>query len=158
MFNKYLAQLMKKLPKFKELNEEEVRRYLSETYISIKFIKENKDDDFGNIDLIRYIQNLANSLESRAIFDANVEDEERRICAFVAAESFALLSDLLEKKQKSIFFLEDDYVFARVEASLLYMVSNFEMNAKSVLAKEISILDGYCLEIEKNIIPNYSSS
>jgi replicative superfamily II helicase len=142
MFDSYAKQLIDKIPKLPGLDHEECRREISKAYIQvikqktgIQSLDEEKEELNKTKKLLR---RLSKTLESHAIFDAingiTISTEEEESCCFVAAEALSLLIELVKAddiNSDDPFVNEVNYM--SIEASLLYMVGGYDINATSVI-------------------------
>jgi hypothetical protein len=144
MFDTYAQELIRQLPELPGLDQKECRRYLSKAYFFILRQKIELDGDITKQDsssfseVVSYLRNLANTLETIAIFDPlngiDIPVNVQRSCAFVAAEALSLLKSLIGTKaveESDLFRLETNYV--AFESALLYMFGGYDVNARSVI-------------------------
>lgn len=97
MFGRGASALFDRLPDLPELESGEARRLLSTAYLDITSAKADAERITGpDAAMTRdYLRRLANAVESHGVFDEHVSADVCSACAFIAAESLALLADLL---------------------------------------------------------------
>ncbi|KYP79596.1 DEAD/DEAH box helicase [Ferroacidibacillus organovorans] len=146
MFDSYAQQLLRQLPDLPGLDSNECRRYLSKAYFyilrqKIQLGEVSAEEDLNSFsEVVNYLRNLANTLETIAIFDSlngvDVPWGVKRSCAFVAAEALSLLKFMISGRaigeETDSFRLESNYV--SLESALLYMFGGYDVNAVSVIA------------------------
>src|SRR5689334_21627961 len=93
MFNRGITQLLAQLPAFEGLDGDSVRRLLTSAYLEGLDLATLAGEDRRR-PLAAQLRRLVTALEVHAILVPGVEEQARRACAFVAAESLNLLSDL----------------------------------------------------------------
>lgn len=147
MYNKYTQELIDNIPELDEFNSVACRRVLTKAYVFITQFKlgaQTQDNITDEIKETKYIlRKLADTMESIAVFDRinglDVPEEVEVACSFVAAEALSLLNTLvsLEKFSEMEDNVKDyfvDYInYTAFEASFLYMISGFDINAKSMI-------------------------
>jgi len=155
MYDDYAKQLIDLIPDLPEIDRDACRRDLSIVYFYIirsrLGIAEN-DNATPDLDSSRLLlRRMADTLESIAVFDrlyGQVQPTEiENACAFVAAESLALLATSLPPIDNELIsdalLLEANYV--SIESALLYMIGGYDSNAASIVRNikipEISVQD-----------------
>jgi hypothetical protein len=130
MFNRGISRLLEALPDFEGLDAARVKRLLTSAYIEsldLATLAEGRDVP----SLADALRRLITALEVHAVLVPNVDEEARRACSFVAAESLNLLSTLPIEVDPgepfAAFGSRDRYM--RVEAALLYLIAAFDANA-----------------------------
>lgn len=141
MFISGTGTIFDRLPSLEALRAPEARRNLSMAYLDAFTASINAQRSTGQTreEYEQYLRRLANSLESNAVFDPDVTIEMRLASAFVAAESLALLLELIGESSWGERSLENPFVFNTLEAALLYAASGFDANA-AVLVKKLQLL------------------
>ncbi|MBV6505493.1 MAG: hypothetical protein ILNGONEN_01055 [Syntrophorhabdaceae bacterium] len=150
MYDEYAKKLIDLLPDLPELDRNLCRRALSAAYFHIVRSRlAIAQDDISKVDLdeIRNVlRRMANALESVAVFDRlnglELDVEVENACAFVAAESLALLSALSSLPEDQLQHgdpLQNIRTYIAIESALLYMIGGFDVNAASVV-REVSPL------------------
>ena len=99
MYDPFARGVIEFIPDLEGLTSDRTRRALSRAYLAIVSLRlrgvvglrasAGEDQSF--------LRRLANTLESRAVFDRGVAPEEQRASAFVAAEALSLLADLRKR-------------------------------------------------------------
>jgi DEAD/DEAH box helicase len=135
MFNRGITQLLEELPRFEGLDGASVKRLLTSAYLEGLDLATLTGED-RRAQLAAELRKLVTSLEVHAILVPGVEEQSRRACAFVAAESLNLLSELWDSNAEEVgtdeprftaFGLRERY--RRIEAGMLYMIAAFDANA-----------------------------
>lgn len=146
MFDDYARSLIDRLPDLPGLDRAECRRALSAAYFHIIRSRiEGPDDDSCSADLmdVRFLlRRMADGLESVAVFDrlrGTAPDKElTTACAFVAAESLAMLSELCvnpEEDAPQLDVLQTPQNYMAIESALLYMIGGYDINASSMVER-----------------------
>lgn len=155
MFNRGITQLLEQLPEFEGLDGDGVKRLLTSAYLEGLDLATLAGEDRRQ-PLAAQLRRLVTALEVHAILVPGVEEHARRACAFVAAESLNLLSDLGDPATDAD---ADEQFFAtfgsreryrRIEAALLYRIAAFDANA-AIAARtviELPTSDGFETEQE----------
>ncbi|MFS0824760.1 DEAD/DEAH box helicase [Bacillus sp. 1P02SD] len=147
MYNKYTQELIDNIPELEEFNSVACRRVLTKAYVFITQFKlgiQTKDNITDELlETKNILRKLADTMESIAVFDRinglEVPEEVEIACSFVAAEALSLLNTLvtLEKVSDSEDNEKDFFVnyinYTAFEASFLYMISGFDINAKAMI-------------------------
>lgn len=150
MFNRGITQLLAALPGFEGLDGDSVKRLLTSAYLEGLDLATLAGEDRRR-PLAAQLRRLVTALEVHAILVPRVEDQTRRACAFVAAESLNLLSDLGDPAADAgagepfftAFGSRERY--RRIEAGLLYRIAAFDANA-AIAARnviELPTSDGF---------------
>jgi len=137
MYDPFAQGIIENLPDLEGLTSDGTRRALSQAYFALITMRLRRAREVPSeaIENLLFLRRLANTLESRAVFDIGVEAEERRASAFVAAEALSLLAGLREILSTSVSSarIAREEVFSRVEASLLYIIAGYDANAGGVI-------------------------
>lgn len=132
MFNRGISELLEALPAFEGLDGASVKRLLTGAYLEGFDLAEIASDEIRP-DLTAQLRRLVTSLEIHAILVPNVEQQARRACAFVAAESLNLLGGLggndSSSASESFPAFGSRERYRRIEAGLLYVIGAFDANA-----------------------------
>lgn len=155
MYNKYTQDLIDKIPILDGFDATSCRRILTKAYVYITQLRLGLNEEESLKDEMletKYtLRKLADAMESIAVFDKinglDVLEETEVACSFVAAEALSLLNTFvgLEKvyvtEDNEIDYLVNNKNYTAFEASLLYMISGFDINAKSMIdsLEEVSI-------------------
>ena len=155
MFNRGITQLLAQLPEFEGLDGDSVKRLLTSAYLEGLDLATLAGEDRRQ-PLAAQLRRLVTALEVHAILVPGVEEQARRACAFVAAESLNLLADLgdpvagtgADEQFFAAFGSRERY--RRIEAALLYRIAAFDANAAIVARNviELPISDGFETEQE----------
>jgi hypothetical protein len=138
MYDPFAQGIIENLPDLDGLTSQGTRRSLSRAYFALTNLRLSADQEMSEStakDII-FLRRLANTLESRAVFDTDVKPLERRASAFVAAEALSLLANLrstLNNSSGNTARIERETVFSRVEAGLLYIIAGYDANAGGVI-------------------------
>lgn len=139
MYDPFARGLIEYLPDLEGLTSDGARRALSRVYFTLTNLRlrgTREVSDSLAADIL-FLRRLANTLESRAIFDVGVESGEQRASAFVAAEALSLLADLRQEtfgtSSGTAARIEREEIFSRVEAALLYIIAGYDANAGGVI-------------------------
>lgn len=132
MFNRGITQLLEELPGLEGLDGNTVKRLLTTAYLEsldlATLVGEGRPTQLAG-----ELRRLVTSLEVHAILMPDVEEQTRRACAFVAAESLNLLSelDVGDAEVDDLFFAAfgTRERYRRLEAGLLYLIAGFDANA-----------------------------
>jgi len=155
MYDEYAKQLIDLIPDLPEIDRDACRRALSIVYFHVirsrLGIAEN-DNATPDLDASRLLlRRMADTLESISVFDRLYDQvqpiEIENACAFVAAESLALLAISLPPVDNELIsdalLLEANYV--SIESALLYMIGGYDSNATSIVRNlkipEIAVQD-----------------
>lgn len=142
MYDPFAQGLIDDIPDLEGLTSAGTRRALSHAYFALMNLKIKGTGTPGTATAdIVFLRRLANTLESRAVFDTDVRPEERRASAFVAAEALSLLAslrNLTEMSPTNLARIEREEVFSRVEAALLYIIAGYDANAGGII-REIAL-------------------
>jgi hypothetical protein len=137
MFNRGISQLLEQLPDFEGLDGVTVKRLLTRAYLEgLDLATLSGEDQTGA--LASELRRLVTALEVHAILVPDVDQETRRACAFVAAESLNLLGELhppgemLPTEQYFPAFGSRER-YRDIEAGLLYMIAAFDANAATAV-------------------------
>jgi hypothetical protein len=138
MYDPYAQGVIDNLPDLADLTSDGTRRALSRAYFALIGLRLTGTQQISETvaEDVRFLRRLANTLESRAIFDTGVEPAEQQASAFVAAEALSLqatLWDTLGATSGSTVRLEREEIFSRVEAALLYIIAGYDANAGGVI-------------------------
>jgi superfamily II DNA/RNA helicase len=141
MYDPFAQNIIEYLPVLDGLSSVSTQRVLSRAYFTIMKIKmERRDEGYelteNIVDDINLLRRLANALISRAIFDTDVEINERKASAFAAAEALSLLASLrdsISHRNEPVKRIERESVYPRLEAALLYLISGYTANAGGVI-------------------------
>jgi hypothetical protein len=155
MFDAYARELLEMLPALPGLHRAACRRALSEAYLTILRTKFGLvESAVNNADLLitrSLLRRMSDALESAAVFDRlhNVVREARveEACAFVAAESLALLTQILpevdhddesvaernESDEDGLDGMQQIETSIAVEAALLYLIGGYDVNAVALV-------------------------
>lgn len=141
MFNRGITQLLEQLPEFEGLDGDGVKRLLTSAYLEGLDLATLAGEDRRR-PLAAQLRRLVTALEVHAILVPGVEEQARRACAFVAAESLNLLGDLgdpatgasAEEQFFAAFGSRERY--RQIEAALLYRIAAFDANA-AIAARHI---------------------
>lgn len=149
MFNRGISQLLEALPDFEGLDATTVKRLLTSAYIEsldLATLAEGQD----LLSLAAALRRLVTSLEVHAVLVPHVDQEARRACSFVAAESLNLLLTLpTEAEPREPFAAFGSRArYARVEAALLYLIAAFDANAVMAVRGVRSLSSAYEDEVE----------
>jgi len=110
---------------------------LSRAYLAVIQLRTSEIETDEEIErTIDFLRRLADSMEYFAIYQKDAEPDVIRACAFVAAESLALLADYYKETSTTnteIRIRRND-LFTRLEAAILYLFSEFDACAAGVLA------------------------
>ncbi len=144
MFNRGITQLLEDLPKFEGLDGTTVKRLLTSAYIEGLDLATLAGDDRPR-GLAAQLRRLVTALEIHAILVPGVEEQARRACAFVAAESLNLLSEL--RDSDAVAGADEPYFSAfgsreryrRIEAGLLYVIAAFDANAVIAVREVVEV-------------------
>ena len=140
MYDPFAAGIIESIPDLEDLTPDETRRALSRAYfalVNLRLAGPDETPSTATADAL-FLRRLASTLESRAVFDTDVGSEERRASAFVAAEALSLLvgfREMVGAPPADLARIEREEVFARVEASLLYIIAGYDANAGGVTRK-----------------------
>jgi len=155
MYDEYAKRLIDLIPDLPEIDRDACRRALSIVYFYIirsqLGIAEN-DNTTPNLDSSRLLlRRMADTLESIAVFDRLYGQaqptEIENACAFVAAESLALLATSLPPIDSKLIgdALLSEANYTSIESALLYMIGGYDSNAASIVRNikipEISVQD-----------------
>jgi hypothetical protein len=143
MYDLFTQGIINNQPALEGLTSELTQRALSHTYFTYtKMRVEREKESLATIkEDIYFLRRLANTLESRAIFDTNVNKEEQQASAFIAAESLSLLANLRSEYgliSENVERIEREEVFVRLESALLYIIAGYDANAGGVI-REIPV-------------------
>lgn len=142
MYDEYARQLIDSIPELADLDRANCRRALSKAYLYIvrsRIGVSNNDNEIGDFLNVRdTLRGMADSLESIAVFDhingLVSSDQVESACAFVAAESLALLGDMTQEQNPMIFDpIQNENFYIKIEAALLYMIGGYDINAFSII-------------------------
>lgn len=140
MYDQFAENCLRQLPEFDGTNWEECRRRLSRLYFAIIQLRLNENQLAGSEEAIDtacdYLRRLANGIE-QYLFDepARNEDELKRsrAHAFIAAEAIDLWCGFQRlARQGAADTIEVAY--ARIESALLYLSSDYQVNAHCSVA------------------------
>ena len=147
MYDEYARQLIELIPDLPEIDRVACRRALSKAYffiirsrLGIAQAQEEISDFNETQNLLR---RMADAIESVAVFDRLNEQEistdVETACAFVAAESLALLGIISAGENiATVDPIINNSIYVTIEAALLYMIRGYEINAVSVI-RELTI-------------------
>lgn len=146
MYNKYTQELVNRIPELDGFDAISCRRILTKSYLFITQLRLGIDQkEIINEELLEtrnVLRKLADTMENIAVFDKinglNVPEEVEVACAFVAAEALSLLNNLINLMDENVEEEINDYFmnhknYISMEASLLYMIGGFDINAKSMI-------------------------
>lgn len=138
MYDPFSHGIIENLPDLAGLTSGETRRALSRAYFALMDLrlKGAQEASTTTLEDMLFLRRLANTLESRAVFDTGVEPDEQQASAFVAAEALSLLASLraaLGATSDGAARIEREDVFSRVESALLYIVAGYDANAGGVI-------------------------
>jgi len=144
MFDPYSRSLIKDLPEFEGLSGDDVTRALSKAYLSIIRFRVNEDEaELATLKVVQpYLRRVANVLIFHIVLNQKKSLDERKAAAFVAAEALALLGDYVSLlgnfniDKDSDTTLKSGAQQARIESSLLYLISGYDACAAGVLHLE----------------------
>lgn len=167
MYNKFTNQLIDDVPELFDSETNDYKRELTKAYVLITQLKlkvdsqELMDKEIENAKF--ELRRIADTMESIAVFDKlngiEISKEIESACAFVAAEALSLLYKInlllaedMNEVQEDYFTNEKNYI--AFESAFLYMISGFDINAKSLLEDleniEDNILDNQYLNINNS--------
>lgn len=140
MFNHGIDELFDALPALEELPPAEVRRLLTAAWLDAVDQRDlsgpaaNPSDNSG-------LRRLASALAVRLLLIGGLGPEERRGCAFVAAECLGIARELsLGTAEPEPWAFGSMARFETVEESLLYLIAGFDANA-SLTARALDDLE-----------------
>jgi superfamily II DNA/RNA helicase len=145
MFDSYARSLLVDVPELEGLTGDAIARALSRAYLALLHFRTNREEATQDvIETQAFLRRLANALTFQVILVPERPLQERRAAAFAAGEAIALVSDFLalanvQEERKSAVFLAER--FARVEAALLYLFSQYDACAAGVLTLPYPILE-----------------
>ena len=130
MFNRGISELLEELPRFEGLDGATVKRLLTSAYLEGLDFATLVGEDRRPL-LKEELRRLVTALEIHAVLVPGVEQESRRACAFVAAESLNLLGEIGDPEAHAAFFAAfgSRARYRRIEAGLLYLIAAFDANA-----------------------------
>jgi hypothetical protein len=137
MFDAYARSLLVDVPELEGLTGDVAARALSRAYLALLHFRTNREEASQDVTKTQaFLRRLANALMFQVILVPEKPLKERRAAAFAAAEAIALVSDFLalanvQAENKSELFHAER--FARVEAALLYLFSQYDACAAGVL-------------------------
>ncbi|MFG6117189.1 DEAD/DEAH box helicase [Halobacillus sp. MO56] len=166
MFDNYSLLLFNNLPSLPELDIDITRRLLSRAYLySIKMQLGLVQDEFRTVDIevseeemdrleeemlsesSKFFQEyyyglrrLGDTLESSAIFDENEDEYSVKAAAFVGAESLSLLATILGQEDEKELLFSNEYIYTRIEAAMLFMISGYDANAQTEINDAVKAL------------------
>lgn len=141
MYDEFAEDRLRQLPALVDTDWEECRRRLSRLYFASIQLRLNPNSDISHSAItqaIDYLRRLANTLE-QYLFNEAAENAEpdlirARSYAFIAAEAIDLWCNFtkvaLGEEYDSV-----ELAYARVESALLYMASDYQVNAHCSTAK-----------------------
>jgi hypothetical protein len=144
MYDEYARQLIEMLPDLPDIDRVACRRALSEAYFYVirsKLGVTQVDEEISSFnDTQNLLRRMADALESVAVFDRlngqEIETDVENACAFVAAESLAILGKMISEDKLATFDpLLDTNIYTTIEAALLYMIGGYDINAVSVVGE-----------------------
>ncbi len=129
MFNHGLDELFDALPALEELPSAEVRRLLTGAWLDAVDQRDLSGPLASPTDDAT-LRRLATALTVRVLLIGDLPAEERRGCAFVAAECFGIARELrLESSEPEAWAFGSMARFEIVEEALLYLIAGFDANA-----------------------------
>lgn len=136
MYDEFAEELLQQLPELEGTDWEECRRRLSRLYFAMIQLRLNSPELGGSQEAVDnacdYLRRLANAIEQFLFCERmNVDEDDlkrARSYAFIAAEAIDLWCGFVEAVQ------QDDsvnvaLVYARIESALLYLASDYQINA-----------------------------
>lgn len=152
MYDEFAEELLQQLPELAETNWEECRRRLSRLYFAIIQLRLNGPELGRSQDAVLkasdYLRRLANAVEQCLFNNPMINDEQMlnraRSYAFIAAEAIDLWCSFAKVVQQDCF-VSVNITYAQIESALLYLASDYQVNAHCSVAEinEILFLDIY---------------
>lgn len=142
MYDEFAEERLQQLPELVGTDWEECRRRLSRLYFSMIQLRLNGPDLGGSQEAVLracdYLRRLANSIEQSLFNEAVTGDDQdlkrARSYAFIAAEAIDLWCGFAkELRQDGPERVE--MIYARVESALLYLSSDYQINAHCSVAE-----------------------
>ena len=142
MYDEFAEDRLRQLPELADTNWEECRRRLSRLYFaSIQLRLNGPNSDISHDAIVKasdYLRRLANTLEQYlfSITGQNFDPDliRARSYAFIAAEAIDLWCNFT-KVVHGDDFESVDVAYARIESALLYLASDYQVNAHCSVAK-----------------------
>ena len=141
MFDQHARSLFFNLEEFDGFTERDCTRALTRAYLAIIQLRINGINESPSEaeESQRHLRRIANTLMFRVVLNDTEQVSRRRAAAFVVAEAIALMADYIRSIENSRSFGDardsegSPERFARVESALLYLYSEYDACAASVL-------------------------
>ena len=143
MYDEFAEECLRELPDLENTNWEECRRRLSRLYLALIQVRFNSSEfnepQQAIVDTCDYLRRLANSME-QYLFDESIpQDDESmkrmRSYAFISAETIDLWCNFTKCNQEEDGSISVDMAYARIECALLYLSSDYQINAHCSVAE-----------------------
>jgi len=164
MYDEFAEERLQQLPEFPNTDWKECRRRLSRLYFALIQIRLNGPDLGVSQEAVgktcSYLRRLANAIEQDLFSELSQSAEQvlspARSYAFIAAEAIDLWCSFTKVIQPDVCN-SVDINYARIESGLLYLASDFQVNAHCSIneIKNTLFLDTYDQENRDHGIINY---
>ncbi len=142
MYDEFAEELLQQLPQLTETNWEECRRRLSRLYFAIIQLRLNGSKLEGSQDAILkasdYLRRLANTIEQCLFNEPTPTNEQMlsraRSYAFIAAEAIDLWCSFAKTIRQDCA-ISVNITYAQIECALLYLASDYQVNAHCSVPK-----------------------
>ena len=129
MFNRGLDALLTALPSLADLAPQDLRRLLTGAWLDA-VDRRDLGGTSGNRDDDGRIRRLATALAVRILLIEDLPAEQRRACAFIAAECLGIAREMEgEPNEFEPWALGSGQRFELVEEALLYLIAGYDANA-----------------------------
>lgn len=176
MYDAFAEECLSKLPELEGTDWKECRRKLSRVYFALMHLRLNKtalaESKEAVADSLDYLHRLANAVEQQIFYINEYPDmgdlDDSRALAFIVAEAISLWCELSHEVMELEAPLDEevegpnnpkfDTTFAMVESALLYLASDYPINACCVIRKVDSkpFLDWYESEKAESAVVAYT--
>lgn len=145
MFDPQTRELIQRVQVFGDIKPENLPEYLARVFDCIVELRVAKDTALLRepaimIETVSFLRSLGNSLESHVVL--RPQSENRRSCAFVAAQAKRLLASYeraLTANGEKRAFLHPDYVDSEISGMLLFLIAEQQSDALDV-ARDVESL------------------
>ena len=142
MYDEFAEERLQQLPELGDTDWEECRRRLSRLYFAMIQLRLNGPELGGSQEAVEkacdYLRRLANTIEQYLFNEPHGGDEHdlsrARSYAFMAAEAIDLWCGFVKAIQPDVIETVDQ-TYARVESALLYLSSDYQINAHCSVAE-----------------------
>lgn len=133
MFDAETAELIRKAPSLTGINPQELPQLLTQSYTELVSarIKHTGNDQEGENDfeeVINRLTEIAETYETIALLTENIT--EKRPAAFVSGTAYQILSRAVPVSSDDISLFDRDYIAAEIAASLLFLASEQNPDAR----------------------------